>query len=352
MDNKLKNKTSRFHRIFIYILMLLAVIAIFYLFKPFLAELMIAAILASVCFTGHEKLTGFLKGRAALSATLICLAVLLLIIIPMLQLVFYAAKQAPIAYNQLEIVLTETDIMGGGLLSEINISEEFEEMVKGAISEVAGRISGWLASAASIFVKNTTNFIFSLLIILFATFYFLLHGRQIRKKILFFSPLPPKYNLEIIKSFRSISRTTLLSLFVSALAQGLLSALGFVIIGWPFWITFIISAFLSIIPYMLGLFFLPIIAYLLLSGQIWQGILIIVWNLIFVVNFDELIRAYIAKGDTKINMVFMLFAILGGIGLFGFWGIFIGPLVVALTMTILNIYALEFNAQLDKKSTK
>ena len=75
MDNKLKNKTSRFHRIFIYILMLLAVIAIFYLFKPFLAELMIAAILASVCFTGHEKLTGFLKGRAALSATLICLAV-------------------------------------------------------------------------------------------------------------------------------------------------------------------------------------------------------------------------------------------------------------------------------------
>lgn len=352
MNKKVKNKNPRFYRAFIFILMLLATVAVFYIFKPFLAEIMIAAILASVTFNGHKKLTKFLKGRSKLSAALICFAVLLLVIIPIIQLAFYASKQAPIAYTQLEQILAGKDIMDQGLLSEINISEEFEQTIKMGISEVGEKISSWLAGAATVFVKNTTNFLFSLLIILFTTFYFLLHGPKVLKKVAYYSPLPERYNLEIFKSFRAISKSALLSLFITALIQGFLSALGFLVIGWPFWITFIICTFLAFVPYMLTLFYIPIIAYLFLSGQIWEAALITVWNAIFLVNFEEVVRAYIAKSDTKISMIFMLFAILGGIGLFGFWGVFIGPLILALTITILHIYSLEFNSQEAVDNTK
>jgi len=340
------------YRVFIYILLAGAVVAVFYLFRPFLAELIIAAILASVTFSLFERLTKLLFNKRKLAAIIICLALLILVIAPVVQLIIYTAKQAPIAYNALNQTLGEADLLKGGILEYLNIPEESEETFKGFIIDISARISYWLSDLATLFVKNTSNFFISLVIVLFAVFYFLLKGPDIKKQILFYSPLPKNYNLEIINTFRLVSRTTTLSLFVSALVQGLLSALGFLVIGWPFFFIFIISAFLSIIPYMLGFFFMPIIVYLLISGQIWQGIVIIVWNLIIVVNIDELIRAYIVKGGSNVNMVFMLFAILGGIVLFGFWGVFIGPLIAALTLSVLNIYGLEFSKQLDKNVNK
>lgn len=346
-----KEKTkqdSHLYRAFIYLLLLGAVLAVLYLFKPFLAELVIAAILASVTFSLYERLTKLLFNKKQVAALIICLALLILVIAPVVQLTIYAAKEAPIAYNALNESLQEGNLLSGGILEYLNIPEGSEESVKGIIIDITARISSWLSNLATIFVKNTSNFFISLIIILLGVFYFLIKGPNIKKQILFYSPLPKNYNLEIINTFRSVSRTTTLSLFVSALVQGLLSALSFLVIGWPFFFVFIISAFLAIIPYMLSVFFIPVIIYLLASGQIWQGILIIIWNLIIVVNVDEFIRAYIVKGGSKVSMVFMLFAILGGIALFGFWGVFIGPLITALTLTVLNIYSLEFSKQLDE----
>jgi predicted PurR-regulated permease PerM len=336
------------YRVFIYILLFAAIIAVFYLFKPFLAELIIAAILASVTFSIYERLSKLLFNKKKLAALIICFALLILVIAPVVQLIIYTAQQAPIAYNTLNQALSETDLLKGGVLEYLNIPEGSEEAFKGAIIDFSARISSWLSNLATLFVKNTSNFFISLIIILLGVFYFLIKGPAIKKQILFYSPLPKNYNLEIINTFRSVSRTTTLSLLVSAVAQGLLSALGFLVIGWPFLFIFFISAFLSMIPYMLGFFFIPIIIYLLAAGQIWQAIVIIVWNLIIVVNVEEIIRAYIIKEGSNVNMVFMLFAILGGIALFGFWGVFIGPLVAALTLSVLNIYGLEFSKQLDK----
>ncbi len=318
----------------------------FFLFRPFLLEIIIAAMVASVSFSLYEKLAKRLGNRKKLSATIISFAVLLLIILPMIQLVIYAAKQAPAAYASLHETVMNFDI---GIIERLDIPALNEESIKKSIADLANWGTSWLVDAATGIVINTGNFLFSLIIVLLSVFYFLLNGPKIKEKILKFSPLPIRYNLSIIGSFREICRTTLLSLFVCALVQGSLSALGFLVIGWPFFLIFIISAFLSIIPYALGLFYLPIIAYLVATGQIWQAILVIVWNLIIVVNSDELVRAYISKGKTDINMAFMLFSILGGIAVFGFWGIFIGPLVLALTMSVLDVYGEEFSTQLDKR---
>ena len=53
------------------------------------------------------------------------------------------------------------------------------------------------------------------------------------------------------------------------------------------------------------------------------------------------------KDDAEVNPIFVLFAILGGLSLFGFWGIILGPLIIALMVTVFHIYELEFCASLD-----
>lgn len=343
-----KRSHPQFYRPFLLALIGISIVFVFYLFKPFIAEIIIAAILASVFYNWYLYLSKKLWRKKYLAAFLISFALLLLIVVPSVNLLIYGAKQAPIAYQSLNELVLNLDLNEALILDRIGISVENEDMIKSFILDTTKGITDWLVSGATIFVKNTTNFLISLIIVIVTTFFFLINGEKIVKQLSFWSPLPNKYDEVLVKTFKTVSYNNLLALFVAALVQGSLSALGFVVIGWPFFFIFIISAFLSIIPYMLGFFFIPIIFYLLATGQIWQALVIIVWNLIIVVNLDEFVRAYIVKGKSQINMIFVVFAIIGGISLFGFWGIFIGPLVLSLVVSVLQIYELEFAKQLEK----
>jgi predicted PurR-regulated permease PerM len=349
MFKKINKKSDpKFYRPFLWFLIIVSLILVFYLFRPFLVEIIIAASLASVFFSFYEKLKKRLWNKKYLAAFLMCLSLFIFIITPSIALVAYAAKQAPDAYRNVSQFLSEAELVPSFLLERFNITLEAEEAIKGFVMDSTKKVSDWLVSSTTMFLIGTTNFVISLLIIIITMFFFFVNGHEIVNKLILWSPLPNKYDLEIADKFRKISYNTIFSLFVAAIVQGTLSALGLLVVGWPFLLSFVISAFLSIIPYMLALFFIPIIIYLFLDGQIWQAIFVTIWNLIIVVNVDELIRAYIIKGKTQVNMIFMVFALLGGISLFGFWGVFIGPIILALALSVFYIYELEFKKHLDK----
>lgn len=108
-------------------------------------------------------------------------------------------------------------------------------------------------------------------------------------------------------------------------------------------------AFLSLIPYIgSSIFYVPAAIYLILTGQLWLGIFILVWCIIVVSNIDEIIRAHIIKGKSEVNPIFIVFSIIGGISLFGFWGVIVGPLIISLVITIFHIYELEYDEVLEK----
>ena len=76
---------------------------------------------------------------------------------------------------------------------------------------------------------------------------------------------------------------------------------------------------------------IPTAIYLFVIGETGKGIIMVIVALV-VGNIDNLIRAYLIKGKAEVHPLFIVFAILGGISLFGLWGILIGPLVVALAV--------------------
>jgi predicted PurR-regulated permease PerM len=86
----------------------------------------------------------------------------------------------------------------------------------------------------------------------------------------------------------------------------------------------------------------------LLIGSIWQGIFILIWGFLVIGTVDNIIRAFMIRGKAEVNAIFVLFSILGGIVLFGFWGIVLGPLIVTLATTIFHIYELEFCGDLER----
>jgi len=337
------------YKAFLFFLIFLALFLVFILFRPFLVEIIIAAVLSSVFYRPYDKLKSILFNRKYLASFLMCFLLLLLVIVPVINLIVYTGKKAPVAFNTVSEILSKTDVLQNQVFDRFNLSGVGSEEIKKTIIDMTKNVSDLLVNGATVFIKGTTNFVFSLVIILLTMFFFFVDGDRMMKKMILWSPLPNKYDLELIKKFKQVSRVTLISIFVTALAQGLIGALGFLIIGWPFIFVFVVMAFLSLIPYIgSSIFYIPVAIYLVLSGDPWQGVFVVAWCWLVVSNIDELIRAYIIKGRSEVNPIFIIFSIMGGVIIFGFWGVVIGPLIVALVTTIFHIYELEYKSELEQ----
>ncbi|MDD3711649.1 MAG: AI-2E family transporter [Patescibacteria group bacterium] len=334
---------------FLIFLILASIVGLFFLFKPFLVQIIIAAVLVSVFYPWYERLAKFLWNKKYLASFIMCLALLLIIIIPVSNLMIMLSKKAVSAYDSVSVVISRADTFQAGLLEKIDLDNSNKEIIRNFIIDTTRNISDWLVSGTTDIVKGTTSFVISLLLILLTMLFFFVEGKNMAEKLVLWSPLPNKYDLEIIRKFRRVSQTTLISIFVMALSQGILGGLGFLIIGWPFIFTAIIIAFLSLIPYIgSAIFYIPAAIYLIISGQVWQGLFVIIWCWFIINNVNEIIRAHIIKGRAEVNPIFIIFSIIGGISWFGFWGIIIGPLIVALAITIFHIYELEYNGNLEE----
>lgn len=349
---------KNFSKSFLLILVFLVLVACYFVFRPFLIELFVAAVLATVFYRPFEYLVKLFKGRKNLAALAMCLILVLIIILPTTKFLIWAGERSVSAYNSaVEFFNQNTidDLFAGdtfrqGILAylpwesyDVN-SEALQDTVLAAFKQT----SNWLLSGATFALRETASFAISLLFIIISMFFFFVDGKNMLHRLMYLSPLPNKYDREIFRKFRAVSHTTFLSTFVAALAQGIVGAIAFFIVGFPALLAGALIALLSLLPYLgSAIFYVPVGIYYLLIGSIWQGIFILLWGFLIISTIDNVIRSYMIKGKAEINPIFVFFSILGGILFFGFWGILLGPLVLALAVTIFHIYELEFCESLE-----
>jgi predicted PurR-regulated permease PerM len=343
---------------FLLILVLLVTVSCYLVFRPFLTEILMAAVLATIFYKPFIYLTKLLKGRQNIAALLMCLLLVLLIILPSVKLLIYGAEKSVSTYDETVVFFNNhgiNDVFKNGLFQKKPLSYfhldsyNFQNQnFQNAILAVAKDSSLWLLSGATTALKETTSFFFSVFLIILTMFFFFVDGKKMLERLMSLSPLPDKYNEEIFRKFSVVGYTTLVSTFVAAFVQGIAGAIGFAIVGFPVFLAFILVTLLSLLPYLGSmLFYLPVGIYYLLTGEIWQGIFILVWGFFVISLIDNVVLTYMIKDKAEINPIFVFFAILGGIALFGFWGVIVGPLMVALAVTIYHIYEIEFCQNLD-----
>jgi len=337
MDNKLSKP-------FLLLLVVLVLVACYFVFKPFLIELIIAAVLVSILYGLYSKFKKLFFNNRNVAALVMCLLVIVLIIFPLSQVMILAGKKSVTAYNDTVQFFTQNnDFIQNKYLRQLDFIGLDNSNLQNFVFDIIKRSSDWMVGTATFILKETTNFFVSLFFIVFAMFFFFRDGEGMLKKLSLWSPLQGKYNLRLFKKFRDVSYSTMISTFVTALAQGLVGAIGYMIIGVPAFFPGILIGFTSLLPYIGSmLVYIPTGIYLLLTGQIWQGIFILLWGAIIIGNTDNIIRTYMIQGKAHVNPVFVFFSIIGGVFLFGFWGVVIGPLVVSIAITVFHIYELEY----------
>jgi len=99
-------------------------------------------------------------------------------------------------------------------------------------------------------------------------------------------------------------------------------------------------AFLSLLPAIgAALVWLPVAIYLLIAGEVWQGIGLIAWGTIVIGLVDNLLRPLLVGKDTKMPDYLVLISTLGGMALFGLNGFVIGPAIAAMFLATWDIFS-------------
>lgn len=308
---------------------------------PFFGAIVWGVVAAVLFQSVFERINSALSGRANLAAFLTLLLVILLVIIPAIFLVSALAQEASNIYTRIQA-------------GEINFGAAFEAFERslpiwaqnqlasfgfGSVVDVQQRFDETIANSLEFLITQSINvgqgafqFLLALGAMLYLTFFLLRDGRVLAERIERVIPLAANQRRILIDKFFVVIRATIKGSFVVAILQGTLGGLIFWALdirGALIWA--VAMGILSLIPAIgTGFVWAPVAVYLLVTGSIWQGVVLILCGFFIISMIDNIVRPILVGRDTRMPDYVVLISTLGGLQLFGINGIVIGPLVAAL----------------------
>lgn len=123
----------------------------------------------------------------------------------------------------------------------------------------------------------------------------------------------------------------------TAVAQGFLAFIGFVIAGIPGSVALgFLTCALSLIPVGPPLVWIPASAWLAWQGEYGYAVFLATWGVAVVSGVDNILKPYLISRGGNLPLVVVLLGVFGGIFAFGFMGLFIGPTLLAVAYSLLN----------------
>ncbi len=212
------------------------------------------------------------------------------------------------------------------------------------VSEELSRATGWAAGAASTVLQAATSATLGLIVALLTMYYVLLEWPRLPVRLERVLPLDPLHTRALMAEFRDVAQGALVGTIATALVQGILAAIGFAIAGVPQVLTWgLLTALGSFVPVVgTAAVYVPIAAYLILTGSTGAGIFVLVWGIVVVMAIaDYVIRPRIVGGKGQGHPFLLLIAILGGLEVFGLAGLFVGPVLMTMFVAVFRIYERE-----------
>ena len=310
-----------------------AVIAVFALIilQPFVTFIVLAGILTYTLFPMyrflHERL-----GHPSLASALSVIVTLLLMVLPAVLLVSQLAKQVSGAYTSLKMQNIEriTDYL------DRVTGYQFEQLLDSGLERI--RLS--MLTLAPDILGSIGEMLLGLFVMFFVMYYGFREGEYFVERIRQLLPLEPTLKESLFYELRTITQAVLYGQVMTALVQGTLGAIGLLVFGvsnWLFWgAIMVITAFIPLIG--TPVVWVPAGLSLILGGNTARGIGLLVFGATIVMNIDNFLRPRLMSGRTKIHPVLILIGVMGGLKVFGFVGLLVGPLILALLVAFVKFY--------------
>ena len=332
-------------RLLVQILMLSLLGASLYVLAPFWSALFWAAVLSFASWPLMRLLTRLLDGRETMAALILTACWMLVIAVPLVLLGFNLAGHVRDAEELARSLQADglppppTWLPGlplvGARLTEIwIINDQQGAALFASLKPYLGELGNWVLARSAQIGTGVIELVLSLVLV----FFFYRDGPRLA--MIF------EHGLERLIGERAAHYRQLIAGTVqrvvngvigTAAAQAILALIGFLIVGVPGAVALAILTFgLSLIPMGPPLLWLPISGWLAYHGNYGLAIFLIAWGTFVVSGVDNILKPYLISRGGNLPLVVVLFGVFGGLLAFGFMGLFLGPVLLAVAYSLID----------------
>ena len=211
--------------------------------------------------------------------------------------------------------------------------------VQKKLEDVLAQSAGMIASQAVSIGSGALGFLLSFSVGLYVMFFLLRDGERIGRTVLRTIPVKRSISERLAERFLGIVRATIKGSGVVGVVQGVMGGITFLVVGLESALFFgVLMTIFALVPVIgAGAVYIPVGLWLLVAGEVWQGVFVLVVGFFVISSADNVLRPILVGRDTGIPDWIILVTTLGGISFLGFSGIVLGPLVAGLFLASWSI---------------
>lgn len=332
-----------------YVLFIVLAFLVAAILKSFISPILAAIVLSYVTYPVYRWINGKLNSKTV-SAVLTIVMIVLLITIPAIFAVNALSKEVFVGYLLVKkYLVTGTEALKCGSNAACSILEALglsEPTFVTFFSDSLGKATATIFNSLTSYLVSLPKIIVNVFISLFLTYYLLKDGNKLASYIKSVLPIQPANQDFVVKRFNDVTFAVVYGNIIVAIIQGVLTSVGFFMLGVPSPLVWgVVTVFTSLIPF-LGAYvvWLPAAIILIASGNnvgdggmILRGLLLIAYGFLLISSVDNILKPRLIGDRANLHPALVLLGVIGGIATFGVIGIIIGPVMIGLAASIIEL---------------
>ncbi len=331
---------QRFEQLAQIAVVVILVVGCYLVLRPFLVAMLFSAVICASTWPVFLWLRDRLRGRRGATALILSLLIFALIVAPVTLLTLSLADSIPPVVDWVKSMLERGPIELPSWLVQLPVIGEqinayWQQLAEGR-EELRSLVLGFLPTARA-FLFGAAAVIgegsLQLLLAVFIAFFFYRDGEDIMARLRAGSErLAGGIGDDLVTAVRNTVTGVAYGLIGTAIAQGVVATIGFLIAGVP--AAFLLGAatfVLSLIPLGPVLIWGGAAVWLYQQDEIGWTIFMVLYGLLVISSVDNFIKPLLISRTSSMSLFMVVLGVFGGVLAFGFMGIFIGPIFLVLT---------------------
>jgi len=311
--------------------------------REFLQTIAWALIVTYVMWPPYRWLRCRLNHRHTLSAAIMAGVISTIILLALYGLADLLQGEIKVAYQAVVSNLKDPAYRLPAFLAKIPwlgpyLQEQFDQLIRdqaGMAAQISAWAQQWLGAAAQ-FIGGIGQYVLKLCVMLVMLFFCFRDGDQaalqLHQGLVRFLG---KYQHVYLEAAGHTTRAVVYGLMLAALGQGILAGVGYAFAGVRAPVLFgAVTALLAMVPMGATLVWVPLGLGLIASDQLWQGLGLLAWGFMVVSTVDNVIRPLVISGASRVPFLIVMFGVFGGLSAFGPIGLFLGPVILAVLLSV------------------
>jgi len=341
------NTSSRIDQTLTLVVLALLIIGCFLVLRPFMSALLWAAILCTTAWPLYQRLLVRMRGHASWAALTMVTIIAVILLAP------FIVVGATIADNADRMAAWWRDLLAVGppeppaWVAQLPLIGERASAYWGSMAhdtaQVMEELRKYLEPMRKVALASGASFaagVLQLTLSIFLAFFFFRDGEFVVQRLRVATQrIAGERGFDLAVVAASTVRGVVLGILGTALVQGVLAALGLWIAGIkaaP--LLGLLTFLLSPVPIGPPLVWVPAGLWLINTGETGWGLFVLAWGALVVSTIDNVIKPLIISRGSDLPFVLVLLGVLGGAVAFGFIGVFLGPVLLAVGYGLLQVW--------------